>query len=56
MRAGVGLPGFPFDDFAQIAIRKEFGLFMQALRLFGETFFKGFGLCEMASLHGAAPF
>jgi hypothetical protein len=56
MRAGLGLPGFPFDDLAQMAIRKQFGLFMQALRLFGETFFEGFGLCETASLHGAAPF
>jgi|UPI0004B9616B hypothetical protein len=55
MRAGLGLPCFPFDNFAQIAIRKQFGLFTQALRLFGEILFKG-GLCETASLHGAAPF
>ncbi|CUU18006.1 hypothetical protein CDS [Bradyrhizobium sp.] len=54
MRAGFSLPCFPFDGFAQIAMRKQFGLFMQALRLFGETFFKGLGLREMPT-HGAAP-
>jgi hypothetical protein len=39
-----------------MTMRKHFGLFVQALRLFGETLFKGCDVCETASLQGAAPF
>jgi hypothetical protein len=35
---------------------KRFGLVTESLRLLGQALFKGRGLLETASLHGAAPF
>jgi hypothetical protein len=56
MRAGLGLPGFADCLLTRATWRKRIGFLAKTLRLFGKTFFKGRGLREVASLHGAAPF
>jgi hypothetical protein len=57
MRAGLSLPCFSFEGIALLAIWKQFGLLAQSLRFVSQTFFKGLGLFETATLlHSATPF
>jgi hypothetical protein len=55
MRAGLGLAGFAQQGFAESAGWKHPGFVSQALRFFGKTFFKGYGLFETAALHENLP-
>jgi len=56
MRAGLGLPGFADRALPLDTRWKRFGFLTETLGLFGKALFKGRGLLETASLHGAAPF
>jgi hypothetical protein len=56
VRAGFGLPGFADRTLPLDTWGKRFGFLAETLCLFGKALFKGRGLLEMASLHGAAPF
>jgi hypothetical protein len=56
MRAGLGLPGFADRALPLDTRWKQFSLQTETLGSFGKTLFKGRGLLETASLHGAAPF
>ena len=49
--ASLCLPGSADQNIAGCARSEQFGLFPQALCFFGQTFFKGVGLCETATLH-----
>ncbi|PDT58263.1 hypothetical protein CO678_29105 [Bradyrhizobium diazoefficiens] len=54
--ADLGLPGFADCTLTLDAWWKRSGFRMESLRLFGKALFKGRGVLDMASLHGAAPF
>jgi hypothetical protein len=53
--ADLGLPGFSFDDLAQVSMRKQFGLFAKTPGFVGKEFFEGDSL-QTVSPHDAAPF
>jgi hypothetical protein len=56
VRAGFGLPHPAEGSLAYRSAREQFCFFAEAPHFFGKAFFKGYGLLEAVSLHGAAPF
>jgi hypothetical protein len=53
--AGLGLPGFADRSLPLDTWWKRFDFLSETMGLFGKALFKGRGLLDMASLHGAAP-